>query len=93
MVDGISDTAESGDSASGRHYVIDMRRFDARERLPLLEMTLPVLSGGESVELTFETWPERLERYLGQHYAASYDWWDGGSGTEWHSLVVRRRAD
>lgn len=93
MGDDHNGTAESRDSTSGRHYVIDMRRFDPRERLPLLEMTLAVLSGGESVELTFETWPQRLERYLEQHYAASYEWWDGGSGIEWHSLVLRRRAE
>lgn len=93
-------SAAGDDSAGGaarpgrseRHFVIDMRRFEPRERLPLLEMTLPVLAPGESVELTFETHPERLEAYLDAHYADAYEWWAGGEGLDWYSLIIRAMA-
>ena len=69
---------------------IDLRRFEPHERVPLLEMSLSVLSPGESLQATFEDWPTVLVRYLERTYGERFEWWFAGAGEEWCHLGIRR---
>jgi len=89
---GTGDRAGTADRPARRHG-IDLRRFEPRERLPLLEMSLATLEPGEALEVTLEYWPEALSRYLERTYADEFDWWELGRAETWCSLAIRRRTD
>lgn len=77
---------------SGRAHVIDLRRFDLPQRLPLLELSVSALEPGEALEVVFETRPEVLERYLAREFGDQLRWWHTGQGTEWWGMAILRVA-
>lgn len=77
----------------GHRAAIDLRRFEPHERVPLLEMSLSVLEPAESIQVTFESRPDVLIRYLERAYRANFDWWFAGEGEDWWLLEIRRRAE
>jgi uncharacterized protein (DUF2249 family) len=84
--------AVTGAPEHGHRAAIDLRRFEPRERLPLLEMSLAVLEAGESVQATFESPPDALVRYLERAYRGRFEWWFAGEGEDWCLLEIRRHA-
>ncbi|WP_070987492.1 DUF2249 domain-containing protein [Halofilum ochraceum] len=90
MTDGPNRTTPAGDSSHSHQSAIDLRRFEPHERVPLLEMSLSVLSPGESLQATFEEWPIVLVRYLERTWGERFEWWFGGAGEEWCYLEIRR---
>lgn len=83
-------TAAVGGSGQSHRSAIDLRRFEPRERVPLLEMSLSVLAPGESLQATFEEWPTVLIRYLERTYRDRFAWWFAGSGEAWCLLEIQR---
>lgn len=82
--------APAADSSQSHRSAIDLRRFEPHERVPLLEMSLSVLSPGESLQATFEDWPAVLVRYLERIWHDRFEWWFAGAGEEWCLLEIRR---
>lgn len=83
-------TPIAGDSSQSHRAAIDLRRFEPNERVPLLEMSLSVLSPGESLQATFEDWPAVLVRYLERTWHERFEWWFAGADEEWCLLKIRR---
>lgn len=81
---------EAPQPAGGQAHVIDLRRFDPPERLPLLELSVCALEPGEALEIVLATRPERLEQHLARRFGEQLRWWHTGEGTEWWGMAIRR---
>lgn len=78
-----------------RHYpggTVDLRLFDPRERLGLLEMTLEALRPGEDLLVVFGEAPQRLPAHLEARYPGRFQWLPVAEGPPVWEVCIRSLA-